>query len=84
MPGLNGTGPHGRGLMTGRGFGRCRTIDAPAQESAVPVQKANEGSEPAIAQGSVQNIPVYGRGQGGIPCGCGRGNGFGGGRRLRE
>jgi len=84
MPGLNGTGPHRRGLMTGRGFGRCRTIDAPAQESAVPVQKANEGSEPAIAQSSVQNIPVYGRGQGGMSCGCGRGYGFGGGRHLRE
>jgi hypothetical protein len=84
MPGLNGTGPLGRGLMTGRGFGRCRTIDAPAQESAVPMQKANEGTEPAITQGSVENIPVYGCGRGGIPCGCGRGNGFGGGRRLRE
>ena len=83
MPGLHGTGPHGRGLMTGRGFGRCRTIDVPAQVSAVSVQKANEGSEPAIVQGSVQNIPVYGRGQGGIACGCGRGNCFGGGRQSR-
>ena len=84
MPGLNGTGPFGRGLITGRRFGRCRTIDAPVQESSVPMQKANEESEPAIAQGSEQNIPVYGCGRGGIPCGCGRGNGFGGGRHLRE
>jgi hypothetical protein len=82
MPGLNGTGPHGIGPMSGRRFGRCRTIVEPAKESAVPVQKANEISEPAISPGSAQNIPVYGRGRGGIPCGCGRGYGVGVGRRI--
>ncbi|MGA2914379.1 MAG: DUF5320 domain-containing protein [Methanoregula sp.] len=72
MPGLNGTGPVRTGPMSGsRGFGRCRMIVAPAQEPAMP-------------QGSAQNIPVYGRGRGGIPCGCGRGFGFSGGRRFRE
>lgn len=84
MPGFNGTGPRGDGPMSGRGFGRCRTVDAePAQESAVPVLKANAGSEPAISQGSAQNVPVYGHGRGGIPCGCGRGYGFGGGRCIK-
>jgi len=84
MPGLNGTGPHGRGLMTGRGFGWCRTIDVPSQESAAQVQQANERREAAVPQGFVQDLPVYGRGRGGVPCGCGRGYGFGGGRRLQE
>ena len=82
MPGLNGTGPQGNGLMSGRGFGRCRMAPVPAQEPAAPIQQVNEESEPAMSQGSVQNIPVYGRGRGGVPCGCGRGFGFGGGRRL--
>jgi hypothetical protein len=84
MPGLDGTGPHGRGLMTGRGFGRCRTIEAPAQESAAQVQQANERSEVETSKGSAQYNMVYGRGRGGVPCGCGRGRGFGGGRRLQE
>ena len=83
MPGLNGMGPQGTGPISGRGFGRCRTVAAPAQEPAAPVQQANEGGEPAMTQDPVQNIPVYGRGRGGIPCGCGRGFGFGGGRHLR-
>lgn len=83
MPGLNGTGPQANGPMSGRGFGRCRTIVAPAQEPAAPVQQANEGNESAMPQESAQNNPVFGRGRGGVPCGCGRGFGFGGGRRLR-
>lgn len=32
MPGLNGTGPEGRGKMTGRGLGRCNTIETPSSE----------------------------------------------------
>jgi len=83
MPGLNGTGPQANGPMSGRGFGRCRTIVAPAQESAARVQQADEESGTAISQDSVQNNPVFGRGRGGVPCGCGRGFGFGGGRRFR-
>lgn len=83
MPGLNGTGPRANGPMSGRGFGRCRTIGAPAQESAAPVQQADEESGTAMSQESAQNNPVFGRGRGGVPCGCGRGFGFGGGRRLQ-
>lgn len=83
MPGLNGMGPQGTGSMRGRGFGRCLMVAAPAKESSIPVQQADEGGEPAMSQSSAQNIPVYDRGRGGIPCGCGKGFGFGG-RRLRR
>jgi len=83
MPGLNGTGPLANGPMSGRGFGRCRTIVAPAQESAAPVQQTDEEKGTAIPQESVRNTSIFGRGRGGVPCGCGRGFGFGGGRRLR-
>ncbi|WAC05535.1 MAG: DUF5320 domain-containing protein [Methanoregula sp.] len=83
MPGFNGKGPQGTGPMSGRGFGRCRTMTAPEQEPAAPLQQAYEGNESAITQGSIQNIPVYGRGRGGVPCRCGRGFGFGGGRRFQ-
>ncbi len=83
MPGLNGTGPQANGPMSGRGFGRCRTIVAPAQEPAVVVQQAGEESGTALSQESVQKNPVFGRGRGGVPFGCGRGFGFGGGRRIR-
>ena len=83
MPGLNGTGPQANGPMSGRGFGRCRTIAAPAQESAALEQPADEERGTATSQESAQNNPVFGRGRGGVPCGCGRGFGFGGGRRLR-
>ena len=83
MPGLNGTGPQANGPMSGRGLGRCRTVVAPAQEPAAPVQQVNEECEAALWQESVQNNPVFGRGRGGVPCGCRRGFGFGGGRRVR-
>lgn len=83
MPGLNGTGPLAKGPMSGRGFGRCRTIVAPVQESAAPVQQTDEENGTAIPQESVRNASIFGCGRGGVPCGCGRGFGFGGGRRLR-
>jgi len=83
MPGLNGTGPRANGPMGGRGFGRCLRIVAPAQESAALVQQVNEESGTAISQESAQNNSVFGRGRGGFPRGCGRGFGFGGGRRHR-
>jgi len=84
MPGLNGTGPQGIGPMSGRGFGRCRMTPVPAQETAIPAQPAHDENGPSMSQGSLQNMPVYGRDRGGIPCGCGRGFGFGGGRRFRR
>jgi len=84
MPGFNGTGPQGNGPMSGRRFGRCRTIATPAQESEAAAQPAQEDTGGIMSQGPAQNITIYGRGRGGVPCGCGRGYGFGGGRRLQE
>lgn len=78
MPGLNGTGPQGNGPMSGRRFGRCRMANVPA----APAQPALDENGRSMTQDSEQNIPVYGRGRGGI-CGCGRGFGFGSGRRFQ-
>ena len=86
MPGLNGTGPFGQGQMTGRGFGRCRFIQARPEPAMSPIE-APESAEHAAAQsGEMQNktgaqAPFYGAGHGGIPYGCGRGRVFAGGRR---
>ena len=68
MPGLNGTGPQGNGPNCGRRFGRCNI--------AVAAQPAQDEMETMVSQDSTQNIPVYGRGRGGVPCRCGRGFGF--------
>ena len=78
MPGMNGTGPQGNGPMSGRGFGRCRM----APDSTAPAEQAPE-SRDALSQYPQQNTPVFGRGRGGIPRGCGRRDGSGGGR-LRQ
>jgi hypothetical protein len=78
MPGFDGTGPFGQGPMTGRGFGRCRSEAGIAAGSpAYPTLKQVQES----AQAQMERPLVYGRGRGGIPFGCGRGFGFGGGRR---
>jgi len=84
MPGLNGTGPQGNGPMGGRRFGRCNSAPVPAEEISLPTQQVHDKSGAAISQSSGKKIPVYGRGHGGIPCGCGRGFGFGGSRRFRK
>ncbi len=36
MPGLNGTGPLGRGPRTGWGFGRCRSESQPEPDTTPP------------------------------------------------
>ena len=36
MPRFDGTGPIGRGPMTGRGFGYCRTAYQPTQQPVAP------------------------------------------------
>ena len=88
MPGFDGTGPQGRGSMTGRGFGKCRPVYS-ADNQPVVISGPSENQE------SNENIqmnrqPVqgqtYGVGRGGIPSGCGRGrtNGGRGGRRGRR
>ncbi|MDO9549487.1 MAG: DUF5320 domain-containing protein [Methanoregula sp.] len=81
MPGLDGTGPQGNGPIIGREIGRCRRAPVLTQELAVASQPSHNENEPAISPGSAQEVPVYGRGRGGIPRGCGNGFGFGGSRR---
>ncbi len=78
MPGFDGTGPRGMGPMTGRRMGRCVLPPQPQTESS-PAGDATEGA----AEAPAQQQPVYGLGRGGIPYGCGRGRGFGGGRGRR-
>lgn len=88
MPRFDGTGPLGRGPMTGRGFGNCRTTYQPTRQ---PITSSTENQTDTtenipVYQPPVQGqAPVYGLGRGGIPCGGGRGfgNGGRGGRRGR-
>lgn len=78
MPGCNRTGPRGQGPMTGRGMGYCRPAIQNEQTENTVEATGTPGTgvpQPANLPGQVE----YGRGRGGIPCGCGRG--FGGGRR---
>ncbi len=86
MPGMNETGPLGQGPATGRGFGRCRNVQG-RRIAAVPQEPAlDAGASPETqpVQDTVQQAPVYGAGRGGIPCGCGNGRAFGGGRWSRR
>lgn len=76
MPGFDGTGPRGMGPMTGRRMGRCAL---PPQTENSPAGEAGEGAP----ETPVQQPHVYGLGRGGVPWGCGRGRGFGGGGRRR-
>ena len=84
MPGLNGMGPQGNGPIGSRRFGRCRTASVPAQEPVVTEQSAHDEMETVVSLDSTQSIQIYGRGRGGVPCRCGRGFGFVGGRHLQE
>ena len=87
MPGFDGTGPAGRGSMTGRGFGRCR-FGQVRRDIVTPPEKTQEGEAPQEGQPIPQaretgpQPAVYGVGRGGIPWGCGQG--FCGGRRARR
>jgi len=86
MPGLDGTGPQGRGPMTGRVFGRCRTgYQAGEQTTAIVEEKPLlPGEITQTDQQTTQGSPQgYGAGRGGIPCGGGRGFAFGGRGRGR-
>lgn len=89
MPGFNGTGPQGRGPMTGRGFGNCRMAYQPAQQQVTPSgenQTTVTNENVPVYQPPVQGQgQVYGIGRGGIPYGGGRGFACGGrgGRRGR-
>jgi hypothetical protein len=80
MPGFDGTGPQGRGPMTGKGMGFCilqESKDTPGQTEGfvgvqgVPVSRYGYGPSYTTAR------PMHGRGFG-RSFGCGRG--FRGGR----
>ncbi len=86
MPGLDGTGPLGRGPLTGWGMGRCRALGVapvPPQVEQEAAPAAEEGKQVQPAQNAAGYVPlrgfpvVYGRGRGGIPRGCGRGSRIG-------
>lgn len=62
MPGLNSTGPEGKGPMTGRRLGRCKST------------KESQTENPTAENKEV----VLGIGRGGKPRGGGKGNCVGG------
>ena len=85
MPGFDGTGPGGRGPMTGGGRGFC----------VMPYRSRGPyGYDMGAPSGVTSGIyPFYGRpfygsvlgaGRGGLPWGGGRGRVFGGGRGFRR
>jgi hypothetical protein len=84
MPGLNGTGPQGNGPIGGRRFRRCHMQNVPSQEPATAAQPDQEVNVAVISQDSPQKTLLYGRGRGGVPCGCGPGLRFSGARLLSE
>ncbi|HEU6436657.1 MAG TPA: DUF5320 domain-containing protein [Nitratidesulfovibrio sp.] len=94
MPGMNGTGPMGRGPGTGRGMGRCGTArarrgqtgppatEATAESSALDELAANLGNVIDTARDVIDALrPGNGPGNGPGNClGNGRGAGQGRGR----
>jgi hypothetical protein len=80
MPGFDGTGPMGRGPMTGGGRGFC----------AMPYRGygpyAYGMKAPYYPPSSMNPFcgPAFGVGRGGLPWGGGRGRCFGGGRGFRR
>jgi hypothetical protein len=90
MPGYDGTGPQGRGSMTGGRFGKCHPVytgdskqNFPSENTEKTMSTYNGFRYPAYNPNRDQ---VYGVGRGGVPCGCGRGFAYGrrGSRRGRE
>lgn len=70
MPGFDGTGPMGKGPMTGGRRGRCgRRSDKDQQTDTEQAKTETPGDE----------TPVLDSETGGKPRGSGRGRGFGGG-----
>jgi hypothetical protein len=81
MPGFDGTGPCGRGPMTGGGRGFCampyRGYDPYGYGMRAPYY-------PPYAGYPFYGRPFFGAGRGGLPWGGGRGRVFGGGRGFRR
>jgi len=53
MPGFNGTGPSGKGPMTGRGMGKCR-----------PQGNADKSKEASAGSNKKSSTGLFGRGRG--------------------
>lgn len=87
MPRFDGTGPQGRGPMTGRIFGRCRPAYQAGQQST-PMTGENTTLPGETVQGTQsstqEQTPVFGVGRGGAPRGGGRGFTCGGRGGRRE
>lgn len=85
MPGLDGTGPRGAGSMTGRGFGKCRVGPGRTEVVSSMVQTPDGAVESDIyREQPISHAPFNGAGRNGMPCGCGKGRRFGGGRGCRQ
>ena len=81
MPGMDGTGPRGTGLITGRGFGRFRF--GPVYPEAIPLPVQAREDAPITGAIKDQILPetsLSGAGRGKIPCGCRRGRVYAKGR----
>jgi hypothetical protein len=77
MPNHDGTGPLGKGSMTGGRRGRCRAnTSADLKIPEKPASNDKNTTETPINEKEV----VYGIGQGGRPFGGGNGHLWGGGR----
>lgn len=85
MPGRDGTGPEGRGSLTGRGMGLCETPTESTQTPARQRRRLPAESRPGLGLGLRRgfcggfggNSRRFGRGAG---RGAGRGLGLGSGR----
>lgn len=75
MPGLDQTGPQGKGSMTGRRAGRCANAGSAAKKSEGPDSQPKESNLPGSFAGGGKGQGL-GRGRGGRGSGLGRGQGM--------
>jgi len=79
MPGLDQTGPHGQGAMTGRKAGRCTNfLSSMKKEKTNPTVRSNDDTNSEVMPGRGTGTGMR-RGQGGR----GRGRGLGQQNRFR-
>lgn len=83
MPGFDGTGPMGKGPITGGGRGFCALLYRPYGYGFRASYYPPTGMYPPY-YGSPFYGPLFGAGRGGLPWGGGRGRVFGGGRWFRR
>jgi len=84
MPGFDGTGPLGAGPMTGWRRGRCMSGGNPVSQQEPAKESAGDAGQASVQPTGGAGPLVYGLGRGGVPRGCGRGDGGGmqGGRGV--